>query len=157
MIIKNLILLTAFIGLFSNSLSAQQEFTWEEYGIGFTLADDFSETVNNIEEFSATGDGMEISIIPFKDNTIDDSDITTYTMAIAASLKLERIDDINTIDVNGFKGGYAEGVQNGVKIFVMGLIDPESETNFFIMIVFQDNDQNAIDEAINICQSIHKL
>ena len=136
MITKNLILLTAFIGLFSHSLSAQQEFTWEEYGIGFTLADDFSETVNNIEEFSATGDGMEISIIPFKDNTIDDSDITTYTMAIAA---------------------YAEGVQNGVKIFVMGLIDPESETNFFVMIVFQDNDQNAIDEAINICQSIHKL
>ncbi len=136
---------------------AQQNYTWEEYGITFTLADDFNETVNNMDEFSATGDGMELSIIPFKDGSIDDSDITTYTMAVAASLNLERIDDVNTINVNGFKGGYAEGAQNGAKIFVMGLIDPNSDTNFFIMIVFQDEDANAMEEAINICKSIKKI
>lgn len=39
----------------------------------------------------------------------------------------------------------------------MGLIDPTSETNFFVMIVFQENDENAVDEAISICQSIHKI
>lgn len=144
--------------IFSSFMTfAQQNYNWEEYGISFTLADDFKETVNNMEEFSATGDGMELSIIPFKDNTIDDSDITTYTMAVAASLNLERIDDVNTINVNGFKGGYAEGAQNGTKIFVMGLIDPNSETNFFVMIVFQDEDANAVEEAINICKSIKKM
>jgi hypothetical protein len=143
--------------LFTYKMDAQHEYTWEEYGISFSLADDFKETVNNIEEFSATGDGMEMSIIPFKDGSIDDNDITTYTMSVAASLKLDKIEDISTIDINGFKGGYAEGVQDGAKIFIMGLIDPDSETNFFVMIVFQDKDQNAIDEAINICKSIHKL
>ena len=137
--------------------NAQQNYSWEEYGISFTLADDFNETVNSMEEFSATGDGMQISIIPFKDNSIDDSDITAYTLAVAESLNLERIDAVNTIDVNGFKGGYAEGAQNGAKIFVMGLIDPESETNFFVMIVFQDDDTNAVEEAINICKSIKKI
>lgn len=148
-----------FLFCFSNlqTIYSQQEYTWEEYGIGFSLADDFKEKVNNIEEFSAEGDGMEISIIPFKDGSIDDNDITTYTMSIAASLKLGKIDDISKIDINGFTGGYAEGVQNGIKIFVMGLIDPDSETNFFITIVFQDKDENAIEEAINICKSIHKL
>lgn len=135
---------------------AQQNYTWEEYGISFTLADDFNETVNNSEEFSATGDGMELSIIPFKDASIDDSDITTFTMQVAASLNLERIDDVNTIDVNGLKGGYAEGAQNGAKIFIMGLIDPDSDTNFFVMVVFQDEDANAVQEAINICKSIKK-
>lgn len=138
-------------------LYAQQEYTWEEYGIAFSLADDFKEKVNSMEEFSAEGDGMEISIVPFKDGSIDDNDITTYTMSIAASLNLDNIEDINKIDINGFKGGYAEGVQNGIKIFVMGLIDPNSETNFFVTIVFQDKDENAIEEAINICKSIHKL
>jgi aspartokinase/homoserine dehydrogenase 1 len=32
-----------------------------------------------------------------------------------------------------------------------------SDTNFFVIIKFLDNDTNAIDEAINICKSIHKL
>ncbi len=143
--------------LLVGSINAQQNYTWEEYGISFSLADDFHETANNIEEFSAVGDGMNMSIIPFKDGSIDDSDITGYTMAIAASLNLERIDDVNVINVNGFKGGYAEGASEGAKIFVMGLIDPDSETNFFVIITFLDNDGNAIDEAINICKSIQKI
>ncbi|MFZ1749390.1 MAG: hypothetical protein WAU01_04340, partial [Saprospiraceae bacterium] len=117
----------------------------------------FREVTNNLEEFSAVGDGMEISIIPFKDASIDDSDISAYTMAIAESLHLDRIDDVNIIDINGFKGGYAEGAKDGDKIFVMGLIDPDTETNFFVIITFMDDDANAIDEAINICNSIHKL
>ncbi|MBK8516997.1 MAG: hypothetical protein IPL55_12170 [Saprospiraceae bacterium] len=153
---KKFLCITLFT-LSSLYLSAQQQYTWEEYGISFTLADDFKESVNSIDEFSASGDGMELSIIPFKDDAIDDSDIHAYTMSIAESLNLERVDDVNTIDINGFKGGYAEGVQNGAKIFVMGLIDPDSETNFFVIITFQDEDQNAIDEAINICKSIKKI
>lgn len=143
--------------LFLQSANAQQVYNWDEYGISFTLADDFKETVNNIEEFSASGDGMELVIIPFKDETIDDTDINAYTMSIAASLKLQRVDDINTIDINGFKGGYAEGVLDGAKIFIMGLIDPTSDTNFFVIITFLDQDENATKEAVNICTSIKKM
>ncbi len=143
--------------LFLQSAGAQQVYNWDEYGISFTLADDFKETVNNIEEFSATGDGMELAIIPFKDETIDDKDINAYTMSIAASLKLQRVDDISVIDINGFKGGYAEGVLDGAKIFIMGLIDPTSDTNFFVIITFLDQDKNATEEAVNICTSIKKI
>ena len=136
---------------------SQQQYTWDEYGISFSLADDFRENVNDITEFSASGDGMELSIIPFKDESIDDSDITTYTLGIAASMNFEHIDDISLIEFNGFKGGYAEGVSEGVKVFIMGLIDPESDTNFFIIIAFLDADENAIEEAVNICRSIQKI
>lgn len=100
---------------------------------------------------------MEMTIIPFQDETISSDDITTFTMAIAASLELERIDDISVIELNGFTGGYAEGVLNDEKIFLMGLIDPESANNFFVIITFLDNDQNAIDEAVNICLSFEKI
>lgn len=153
---------TSLILLFASFLSlstafCQQNYTWNEYGISFTLADDFKETVNNIEEFSAVGDGMDLSIIPFKDETIDDSDINAYTMSIAASLKLQRIDDVSVIDINGFKGGYAEGASDGARIFIMGLIDPNSDTNFFVIITFLDDDKNASEEAVNICKSIRKL
>ncbi len=140
-----------------NSSYAQQYYTWDEYGISFSLADDFKEVVNNIEEFSAVGDGMEMSIIPFADETVSTDDITVYTMAVAASLNLDKFDDINTIQLNGFEGGYAEGVIQGEKIFLMGLIDPKSDVNFFVIITFLDNDQNAIEEAIEICRSFQKI
>jgi hypothetical protein len=139
------------------TISAQQNYTWSEYGLSFSLADDFVEEVNNAEEFSAAGDGMNMAIIPFKDGDFDDSDIAAFTIAIAASLDLGRVDDVNVIDINGFQGGYAEGEKDGAKIFLMGLIDPDSDTNFFVIITFLDQDENATQEAINICQSIQKL
>ncbi|MBK6364356.1 MAG: hypothetical protein IPL63_00555 [Saprospiraceae bacterium] len=152
---KILVVIFFLIGV--NSSYAQQYYTWDEYGISFSLADDFKEVVNNIEEFSAVGDGMEMSIIPFADETVSTDDITVYTMAVAASLNLDKFDDINTIQLNGFEGGYAEGVIQGEKIFLMGLIDPKSDVNFFVIITFLDNDQNAIEEAIEICRSFQKI
>ncbi|MFZ1752014.1 MAG: hypothetical protein WAU01_17595, partial [Saprospiraceae bacterium] len=75
------IIFLIFLGIFQSGI-AQQNYIWDEYSIGFSLADEFREVTNNLEEFSAVGDGMEISIIPFKDASIDDSDISAYTMAI---------------------------------------------------------------------------
>ncbi len=153
---KSFLTLIVFFVLSQYAFS-QQYYEWEEYGITFSLADDFEETVNSADEFSAAGDGMELSIIPFKNDEIDASDISTYTMSIASSMDFERIDDISLIEFNGFEGAYAEGVADGIKVFIMGLIDPDSDTNFFIIIAFLDDDQNAIEEAINICTSIEKM
>ena len=150
-------ILFIIMAAFVQTISAQQNYTWSEYGLSFSLADDFKEEVNNAEEFSAAGDGMNMAIIPFKNADFDDADITAFTLAIAASMDLGRVDDVNVIDVNGFKGVYAEGEKDGAKIFIMGLIDPDSDTNFFVLITFLDQDENATQEAINICQSIHKM
>lgn len=150
------ILVLSFTLTFS-SLISQQEYTWDEYNLAFTLADDFEEDVNNAEEFSAYGEGMGLSIFPFNDDSINEDDITTYTMSIAASLELSELHDISVIELNGFKGGYAEGELDGVRVFLMGLIDPDSESNFFVLIGFDNYDESALDEAVNICQSLRKV
>lgn len=139
------------------SLNAQKAFEWATYGLAFDLADDFEETVNNNDQFSAEGDGMSISIFPFHDETIDDADMTVYTIEAAAAMELDAVDDINLININGFKGGYTEVVSEGEKVFIMGLIDPNSDVNFFIIISFADGDSLAIQEAIDICQGLHKM
>ncbi len=149
-------LLVLIITLSFSFVYSQQEYTWADYNLSFTLADDFVEATSTPEEFSAIGDGMEMSIIPFNDGSIDKNDIVGYTMSIAASLELSRMDEISTININGFTGGYAEGEQDGERLFIMGLIDPDSDSNFFVIISFQDDDENASKEAINICKSIKK-
>jgi hypothetical protein len=153
---KSIMVALVFTFSFLN-LFGQQTYVWEAFGITFTLADDFEEVVNNDEEFSAIGDGMEMAILPFSDENIDDNDIVAYTIEVGNSLNLERIDKVNVIKLNGFKGAYVEGMSDGEKIFLMGLIDPDSDANFFVIITFLDDDENAIEEAINICKSFKKI
>lgn len=154
---KTKLIVLAISMLCIGQVSAQQYYEWDEYGISFTLADDFVEERNDGEEFSAQGDGMSMSIFPFKDASIDDSDIAAYVIDIASSLDLEEVDDVDLIKLNYFKGGYVEGYKDGARIFLLGMIDPNSETNFFVVITFADDDQNAVDEAISIVSSINKL
>ncbi len=147
------LLLVLSFSFSASFMFSQQDYTWDEYQVSFTLADDFEEVTNDADEFSAIGDGMEISILPFNDETIDQGDITAFTMTVAASLELDRVDDVSEIEINSFDGAYAEGEIDGTRVFMMGLIDPDSETNLFVIITFLDDDQNAVDEAVNICLS----
>ncbi|MCB0649496.1 MAG: hypothetical protein KDC49_22660 [Saprospiraceae bacterium] len=139
------------------TLQAQQEYVWDAYGIGFTLADDFVEVTNDEDEFSADGDGMSFSIVPFSNEELDENDLTAYTISIFDELDITRTDAISKIRLNGFVGGYALGASDDTRLFVMGLIDPDSDTNFFVIITFFDDDHVAVEEAIRICKSLHRL
>lgn len=141
-----------------NTISAQKAFDyeWSHYNIVFTLAEDFKEVTNTADEFTASGDGMEFGIFPFNDNSVDHSNITAYTIEIAKSLKLEQLDDVDVIDMNGLKGAYVEGYKEGVRIVVLGFIDPDSATNFFATITFKDDDEEAENEAVRIFKSLRK-
>ena len=143
---KKYILSVLVLCLLTIPVFAQDAYEWEDYV-----------TASSGEEFTAEGGGMSFSIIPFDDDSIDSSDITSYTIEIAASLGLDGIDDVDLIDINGFSGGYVEGNQDGVTLFMMGLIDPDSDTNFFVIIAFEEGDTKASNIAVNICKSIKKM
>jgi hypothetical protein len=150
--------LVAVLSLFSLAAYSQDDwdYEWEQYHIVFTLAEDFKVTSNTAEEFVASGDGMEFGIFPFSDETVDHSNITEYTIAIAKTLKLEELDDVDVLNLNGLKGAYVEGYKEGVRIVLLGFIDPESDTNFFSVISFADDDKNAEDETVRIIKSFRK-
>jgi hypothetical protein len=148
--------LIALLSLITLSVSAQKDWEWEHHHIAFTLADDFKPVTNTNDEFSAVGDGMEFSIFPFSDQTLDHSNITTYTISIAESLKLERLDDVDLLEMNGLKGAYVEGYKEGNRIVMLGFIDPSTETNFFATITFADDDQEAVNEAVRIIKSFRR-
>lgn len=154
---KKIILSALMLCITAIPALAQDAYEWEDYDLQFTLPANFEVTASSGEEFTAEGAGMSFSIIPFDNDEIDASDITAYTIEIAASLGLDGIDDVDLIDINGFEGAYVEGNQDGVTLFMMGLIDPDSDTNFFVIIAFEEGDEDAIDQAIDICRSIEKM
>ena len=141
-----------------SSLNAQQDwdFEWTQHNIIFTLAEDFKVITNTADEFTAKGDGMDFGIFPFNDNSVDQTDMISYTLAIAKSLNMEQLDDVDVIEMNGLKGSYVEGYKDGQRIVTLGFIDPESATNFFAVITFADNDEVAENEAVRMITSLRK-
>lgn len=140
------------------SVNAQNYVNWEwtQYKIVFSLAGDFKPVVNTAEEFSAEGDGMEISIFPFKDKSISHEDIADYTLAIAESIEAEEYDDADVVQLNGLQGAFVEAYKDGDRVVILGFIDPASATNFFAVITFGDDDAEAEDEAVRIIKSFRK-
>ena len=146
----------ALLSLLAVSASAQTDWEWSQYHIMFTLADDFRVSTNSGDEFTAKGDGMEFAIFPFSDQELDHSNITAYTIEIGKSLELEELDDVDVVDLNGLKGAYVEGYKEGLRIVLLGFIDPESDTNFFAIITFGDDDAEGEQEAIRMIKSFRK-
>ncbi|MBK7880746.1 MAG: hypothetical protein JNK69_00065 [Saprospiraceae bacterium] len=155
--ILNLILVLVS-SLTLSSLNAQQDwdFEWTHHNIIFTLAEDFKVVTNTADEFTAKGDGMDFGIFPFNDNSVEQTDMISYTLAIAKSLNMEQLDDVDVIEMNGLKGSYVEGYKDGQRIVTLGFIDPESATNFFAVITFADNDEVAENEAVRMITSLRK-
>ncbi|HRG33851.1 MAG TPA: hypothetical protein PLN76_11305 [Saprospiraceae bacterium] len=155
--ILNLILVLVS-SLTLSSLNAQQDwdFEWTHHNIIFTLAEDFKVVTNTADEFTAKGDGMDFGIFPFNDNSVEQTDMISYTLAIAKSLNMEQLDDVDVIEMNGPKGSYVEGYKDGQRIVTLGFIDPESATNFFAVITFADNDEVAENEAVRMITSLRK-
>lgn len=159
MIMVRFILLVFLLAGFTKSdLYSQKDYDyeWKQHNIVFTLPEDFKEVTNKADEFTASGDGMEFGIFPFSDASVDHSNITAYTIAIAKHIKLEELDDVDVMELNGLQGAYVEGFKEGARVVVLGFIDPDSDTNFFAMITFKDDDGVAEDEAVRILKSLRK-
>ena len=65
---------------FSSFVHAQTDYEWDEYGIGFSVTDDFDVTVNNVKEFTAVSSDrlIGITILPWEDATVDADELDAY-------------------------------------------------------------------------------
>jgi len=140
--------------LFSAAFLYADDYEWEDYGLAFSLPEDFEVTQNDGEAFYAKGDAMEFGLFPWADEEVEKADIAAFTLAIASELELDELHDVSLLELNGLDGAYVEGSLNGVRVFLMGLIDGESDTNFFSLIKFYDDDEVAEEAAIEIATSI---
>ncbi len=153
---RHLLLLLSYCGTLI-FCQAQQTFDWESQGISFTLPDDFVEVTNERRTFEAEGDGMEFGLYVFNDETIDVEDIIDLTLELAVDLDLEEIDDAEEIELNGLEGAYVLGYVDGDAVFLLGMIDPDSDTNFYATVTFADDDDVAEDTAFDILESIVRI
>ena len=130
---------------------AQTDYTWESYGLSFTVPAGFSETANTDEKFEGKSDKAKIhlfGIYPINDANVTEDNLLEALIEMAAASGLN-VEDADEIEFNGFKGLYAEGEIEGIPTFFACMLDPNGELNFIVSIV-----HNNADAATNIMKSI---
>ncbi len=130
---------------------AQTDYTWESYGLSFTVPAGFSETTNTDEKFEGKSDKAKVhlfGIYPINDANVTPDNLKEALIEMAAASGME-VQDANEIEFNGFSGLYAEGEIEGVPTFFACMLDPNGELNFIVTIV-----HNNADAAIKIMKSI---
>ena len=154
---KNLRSLTVTIVLFfffGTAANAQHDYTWDFYKISMTLPEDFKVTKNTDTEFDASGEGMELVMDVFDDKHVTADDMKEATIAFINELHLDHIDVVHEVDSHDFHGKYIMGTKGKDAIMVAGVIVPHSETNFWVIITFHEDDANAEEDGLKILNSL---
>ncbi len=153
---KTIILFLLPVCFVFQNLNAQKTYTWDYYKIQITVPDDFRVKTNDNHNFEMKGDGMELAMHIFEENVpIDDLD--DATIAGAKAIEMTEIDAATKVTANELRGYYVEGFKAGYRVMFAGLGDPNSHTNFFLVITFADDDKEAEKAAIRILDSLDVL
>ena len=154
--LKNFFSTTVFLILsifVFGAAQAQTDYTWEGYGLAFTVPDGFTETTSTDEKFEGKSDAAKVhlfGIYPISDANITQDNLKEALIEMAAASGME-VQDADHIEFNGFSGLYAEGEIEGVPTFFACMLDPNGELNFIVTIL-----HNNAEAAIAIMKSITK-
>lgn len=153
---KNLLIKSAFFLLITNSIFAQKNYVWKQFNIQITVPDDFRIKKNTAKEFEMKGEGMELSMLIHEENVAIE-DLDDAAIEGAKAMKLQELDAAHQVKINEFEGFYVEGFKDGNRIMFACLGNPNSHTNFFIAIIFDDEDKTAEEDALEILNSLDVL
>jgi hypothetical protein len=144
-----------FILLISPAFN-QKTFVWDYYKVQLTVPDDFRVKLNDDHNFEMKGEGMDLSMHIFEENVSID-ELNEATLEGAKAIELTEVDEATKVQANELQGFYVEGFKEGFRVMFAGLGNPNSHTNFFLVITFDDDDKEAEKAALKILDSLDIL
>ncbi|HAK76992.1 MAG TPA: hypothetical protein DCR35_12290 [Runella sp.] len=156
-IFRMLLPLAVISSFFAFTSVVEKTYYWEQYNIEITVPRDFKIVKNTSNEFEMKGDGMELFMYIWNQKKLAVEDMDEATVELAKELKLQEVDEEEAFKNGDFAGYYVEGFKDGDRVMLAGVVDLKSRTNFFIVITFDDKDEEAEKEALKILENIdHK-
>lgn len=162
-LLSGLVMLVMSLNLTSAVAQEWKEMEWDQFKIAFKVPDYFEEKSNTEKAYTASGSDFTLSIQPWKDATLTAEDVANKALK-----KLNATDVTITsqekVKLKGFEGYQiiGAGAQNGKALIfaVLGMIDPDGETNFSAYIMFwhdEETDEGNIEIATTIIESFAKI
>ncbi len=145
-------LFIAFTFTFSTAF-AQQDWRWEDHGVGFNAPSNLRVTANTANEFSAEGSDLVLSIYVEQDGEVTEEQLAEALVAAAEELKYDEITAADELEIDDFKGYFVEGTKDGIGAFIITLLDKKSSTNLVVVIAYTSD--SGREKAIKIGDSFY--
>ena len=135
-----------------------RQYEWEYFNIKFELPDHFTVTINTAEALKASGEGIEFALYPFKDTEMKGMDLAEFIIRKAENdLNLSEINEMELVEIDGLNGGFVAGSKDGLLYMVLGLIDAETDNNFYAFVAFDAEQKEVIEDALEVFESFGKM
>lgn len=145
----------ALLLLISSFTVVNQIQLWDHYKLEISVPADLKVTENTSEGFGMEGDGIQLKINSFEQNVSTD-DLGDAALEAATTLKLEGVGEQQEIETTNLEGYYVEGILNDDRVMLAAVMDPDSTTNFLVIITFNDEDEAAEASAFAMLNSIRR-
>lgn len=147
------LLLTSLFLLSQTALNAQQDWRWEQHGVGFNAPANLRVTTNNASEFVAEGSDLVLSIYVEQDGEVGEDQLAEALIAAAEEMDYDEITAADELEIDDLKGFFVEGTKNGVGAFIITLLDKKSSTNLVIVLAYTSDSGRK--KAIDIADSFY--
>ncbi len=137
-----------------NDLKAQTPYTWDDYGLKFSVPAGFVELESTGEKFEAKCDKSKIvlfGLYPIADESVTKQNLIELLKDVAKDSGMA-VGQAKEIKFNGFEGVYAEGTIEGTPTFIACMLDPNGDLNFIVTVMHQNTEM-----AIKLVKSIQKM
>lgn len=145
--------LAALFLLCQNTLHAQQDWRWEQHGVGFSAPSNMRITTNNDSEFTAEGSDLVLSIYVEQNGEVNDNNLAEAVIAAAKELNYDEVTAADEVEIDDFKGYFVEGTKGDIGALILALLDTKSSTNLVIVIAYTTDDTR--EKAIKIADSFY--
>ncbi len=151
---KTIFLLCFFV--VANAVFAQTNWIWKQHNLKFTLPNGFKVKKNTANEFQAKGVGVEFDIFVWQDRNVTASNMKD-ALIVLADTYIDHVSHYGEHDLDDFEGAYVIGDYKGKKTIFFGFIDKRGGTNFFAEVIFDEDDDDALQDAFHIVDSIDRI
>lgn len=152
---RNITIIILFF-ILQTGLTAQgfTDWTWDTHGLKFSAPSDMKVITNDGDQFGAKlkNDLLHLYIFPWQDQDLNKETLNGEVKKLMKSLGY-RGTQLVELDLNGFEGSYVIAEKDGVTCILEGLLDPDSATNFYALIIYGPGYD---DEALEIANSFAK-
>lgn len=152
---RNLLQITLFAAftLTCSTAFAQQDWRWEQHGVGFSAPTNLRISTNNANEFSAEGSDIVLSIYVEQNGEVTEDHLAEALVAAAKEMDYDEVTAVDELEIDDFVGYFVEGTKDGVGAFILTLLDKKSSTNLVVVIVYTDDASR--EKAIKIGDSFY--
>lgn len=130
------------------AVSAQQRYTWKQYGLSFSVPTNFKITENTAESFQANNGQIHLAIAVVDYDGLNEDDLAETLLMMAEEAGMTD-GEVGPLALTTLEGAYIEGVVDEANMCFVLLADTESNIALLASVVYADGLENQANKIIN--------